>query len=237
MSNLTETDLILLIKISWLFSIGLMLLETMFLKKSIQHIWGLSKYKFTLIYAGVGLGSLLFVTIAFQLWLGSLLILIFLYMNYQFHGSFNGGSCLIQLSVLTGLVLTTYNPKLGLLWIGVQGILSYWIAGLAKLKERNWYSGFALKTFMQQSPYSQSKYQQWLDKHQLWGVLSKVTLLWEGLFPLILWLPDLYFLVFGFMVFIFHLHNAWFFGLNRFTWSWLSIWPGIWYLAQNFNFK
>lgn len=231
MNSLPQETLILAIKILWFLSISLMLLETFSLRKSIQSIWQLSAPKFLLIYAGIGLGSLFFITLGFNIWMGLLLIFGFLYMNYQYHGTFNGGSCMIQLTVLVGLVLMTIQPKVGLLWIGLQGLLSYWVAGLGKLKDKNWRSGFALKVFINQSPYSPSRSGHWLEQKNLWQLLSLITLTWECCFPLVLWLPASGFITAGLLIFIFHLFNAYLFGLNRFTWSWLSVWPGIWYLA------
>lgn len=150
--------------------------------------------------------------------------------NHHFRGTFNGGSDMMNNMVTLGLLLATFNPSFGLIFIGTQCFLSYWVAGLSKIWTKEWWSGKALLIYLKTSCHEPSAYTRFLQKNKRSQFLSPLILLIEILFPLAFLLsPSLfYFVVFIFL--LFHLQNAWVFGLNRFIYSWISSWPGLVFL-------
>jgi hypothetical protein len=144
--------------------------------------------------------------------------------------------------VLTGLLVSLLSPseKLfglgGLFYIAAQLTLSYFVAGVVKLKTRTWRSGQALKVFLEHSNYAipapvraLAQYN-WFNRGVSWFVI-----LWECCFPL-LWLtrPSMALMVTGLFLgnaFIFHLGNFVAFGINRFVFAWLAAYPALLYCA------
>lgn len=162
-----------------------------------------------------------------------LLALTCLLIGWRFKGVFNGGSDYMTMAQLLGLTLSlskpnnTYTLKLGLYYIALQTTLSYFIAGVVKLRNRSWRNGMALEVFLSHSNYSVPRRLQSFFRYPLisiasaWGVI-----LWECLFPAI-WLMPTLTPVFLMMGFLFHLGNFFTFGLNRFVFAWIASYPAI----------
>ena len=157
--------------------------------------------------------------------------------SVRWRGAFNGGSDAMSLVVLWPLALASLMPwpltqHLALAYIGVQTLLSYWIAGLVKLAQPSWRQGKALKLFFETPQYNvPSLIRVWIRRPGAAFLLGWGVLLFELLSPLALSSPTatLFFLpAAGF----FHLINAAVLGLNRFTWAWLSAYPAVIVLAQ-----
>ncbi|MFN8573969.1 MAG: hypothetical protein U0132_18065 [Gemmatimonadaceae bacterium] len=165
------------------------------------------------------------------LWVTTLLI------SVRFRGAFNGGSDSMTMVVLTGLLIGQLGPaaslavQIGLLYIASQAILSYFIAGVVKLGNSEWRDGSALAVFIARPEYgTPAPVTAWRERTLLLTVASWAVIGFECLFPLAL--AHQY--VAGALVllaFLFHLGNAWVFGLNRFLWAWAASWPAILYAA------
>jgi hypothetical protein len=144
---------------------------------------------------------------------------------------FNGGSD--ALSSLSALMLGSaaldpgHGPimKGALSYLGVQTAFSYFVAGLAKLKERGWRRGSALVHFAELPKYGVPAWARTLlaRPHVALGT-SWAILLFECSFPCALFGPRacLAYLSLGAA---FHVANAILFGLNRFLFSWLALYP------------
>lgn len=117
---------------------------------------------------------------------------------------------------------------LGIWFVALQSCLSYSIAGIAKLISAEWRGGtavydiFSTKTYGSRWAASLMKERRWLKLFLCWSVM-----LTETLFPLVLFLPWPYALIFLGWGLVFHLLNAVIMGLNSFLWAFLATYPAI----------
>ncbi len=149
----------------------------------------------------------------------------------RFDGNFNGGSDRMTLVVLSGLTIELAAPwwpaarLVGLGWIAVQLTLSYFVAGVAKLREPTWRNGSALGAILKSGHYVVPPSVRQLPDIVV-GALGFVTLGFELTFPLVFIVahtaPAFFALALGF-----HLVNFLVLGLNRFFWAWLAAWPAL----------
>lgn len=116
----------------------------------------------------------------------------------------------------------------GLWFIAIQACLSYSIAGIAKLVSTEWRGGtavydiFCTKTYGSRWAAELLKDRRWLKLFLCWGVIIA-----ETLFPLCLFLPWPFALIFLGWGLLFHLLNAIIMGLNSFLWAFLATYPAI----------
>jgi hypothetical protein len=156
----------------------------------------------------------------------------------RFRGSFNGGSDAMTVLVLLGLSVAALFPDRpraalgGLGYIALQTVLSYFIAGVIKLKEPSWRRGGALRSFFALPRYGVPAAartlaaQPALGRAASWGVL-----VFECTFPLALLGPQVC-APFIAAALLFHLLNSALFGLNRFLWAWAAAYPAVFYVSQ-----
>jgi hypothetical protein len=156
----------------------------------------------------------------------------------RFRGTFNGGSD--YLTVLISMALsvrwlcgsTPLASKAALAYIAVQVTLSYFIAGVAKLKEAAWRNGAALRAFVTSEGYGAPHFvRRLLDGQRRCLLLSWAVLGFECGFPLA-WLGPRACLPLLAMGFAFHLGNSLVFGLNRFLFAWSAAYPALLYGSQ-----
>jgi hypothetical protein len=167
-----------------------------------------------------------------------LLLLVTLLVCVRFRGSFNGGSDAMTVLVLLGLsagALFPGRPRValgGLGYIALQTTLSYFVAGVIKLKEPSWRRGRALPAFFELPRYGVPASARALAKRpalaraSAWGIL-----LFECAFPLALLGPQLCAPLLA-AALAFHLLNSAVFGLNRFLWAWAAAYPAVYYVSQ-----
>jgi hypothetical protein len=146
----------------------------------------------------------------------------------RFRGTFNGGSDAMLLVVLLGLAIARSGaPKVGLGYIAAQLVLSYVLAGVAKLREPRWRDGSALAALVALPSYGVPP--------ALIGLLTRAAiartagyalLAFELGFPIALIDPTAC-RVLLVLAALFHLGNAIVFGLNRFLWAWLAAFPAL----------
>ncbi|WP_454716229.1 HTTM domain-containing protein [Caulobacter segnis] len=154
---------------------------------------------------------------------------------YRFEGPYNGGSDrmgLLALWCLTAARLLPTPPlqELAFGYLGAQLILSYVISGGVKVVNPDWRSGRALADVFRFSAYPVSEaLRAWADRPRVLLAMSWAVMGFELIFPLtLLWKPAL---IAGLVVAgTFHLANACLFGLNRFFWTWLAVYPAILWL-------
>lgn len=153
----------------------------------------------------------------------------------RFQGPYNGGSDRMGLLALWCLVLTRLAPtaplqELAFGYLGVQLILSYFISGWVKVRNPEWRSGRALADVFQFSAYPVAEdLRGWARRPAVLKVMSWAVMGFELAFPLTLVSKPT--LIAGLVVAgTFHLANACLFGLNRFFWTWLSVYPAILWL-------
>ncbi len=154
---------------------------------------------------------------------------------HRFQGPYNGGSDRMGLLALWCLTLASLLPTPGLQelafgYLGAQLTLSYFISGAVKVVNPDWRSGRALADVFQVSAYPVAdSLRVWAGKPRVLLAMSWAVMLFELAFPLtLLWRPAL---IAGLVVAgTFHLANACLFGLNRFFWTWLAVYPAILWL-------
>lgn len=163
--------------------------------------------------------------------------LIALLVCVRFRGSYNGGSDSMTLLTLLSLALAGCIPnptvqRACVYYIAVQTCLSYFLAGVVKIKEPSWRSGSALVTFVRLQRYAVPQpARRWLEVPWLAGVTSTLLVTFECTFPFALWQPR-WALIYLALGLCFHLANSWLFGLNRFLWAWAATYPAVWFVSQ-----
>jgi hypothetical protein len=188
---------------------------------------------------GGGYGSALWLQLALALWLlvsGASPLLLALAVSYlwliaRLGAPFNGGSdalTALSLIILGGASLLPTESLVmrgALAYLGVQTMLSYFVAGVAKLKEPSWRRGSALLHFASLPKYGvPGRALLLLRTPGVARAASWLVLLFECSFPLALMSPSV---CLGYLTVgaAFHTANAVLFGLNRFLFSWLALYP------------
>lgn len=155
----------------------------------------------------------------------------------RWRGAFNGGSDAMTLVVLLGLCVAALAPDVllvqrgALLHIALQAALSYFVAGVVKLRGRRWRDGTALFEFVRCTRYqAPAAAQRWLARRPVAVAASWAVMLFDTGFPLALLHPTACHVVLA-LALLFHLANVWLFGLNRFLFAWAAAWPAVWYAS------
>lgn len=156
----------------------------------------------------------------------------------RWRGSFNGGSDFMNLIVLSALCIAAFfrsnaSVAIACLWyIAVQTCTSYFIAGIIKLKKKNWRSGKALSGFLSTTVYSPDPMSSAIAGNPLvCALFSWAVMIFECAFPLALLSPSLCSIAIS-LALLFHLGNFYFFGLNRFVLSWAAAYPALLFCSQ-----
>lgn len=155
----------------------------------------------------------------------------------RFQGPYNGGSDRMGLLALWCVTLAHLLPwekarELAFGYLGAQLVLSYFVAGWVKLRNPAWRNGEALRQVFAFSAYPVSEsLRGWAARPRLLFVMSWAVIVFELAFPLTLVSAPT--LMAGLaLAAAFHLANACLFGLNRFFWTWLAVYPAIVWLQQ-----
>jgi len=157
--------------------------------------------------------------------------------SLRWRGAFNGGSDAMTLVVLLGLNAAALSPasstlaRGALLYIALQAVLSYFIAGVVKLRGPRWRSGAVLTEIAAAERYQAPPLAtRLLARPAVARTAAWTVMLFDTCFPVALLGPRLA-LVFVGAALVFHLLNTWLFGLNRFLFSWAAAWPAVLYAA------
>ena len=192
------------------------------------QLWVRGLAAVVLLVQGASLG------LALVLFVGTLLLLV------RWRGAFNGGSDFMTLVTITGMliaqVVALWADKglgwaVGLSYIAIHTLSSYFVSGWIKLLQPEWRSGRALTVFLNGGIYGPLSPDSMFRRPQVAMLCSWGFTLWEGLFPLAL-LDVRLAALFCAIAAVFHFLVFWFFGLNRFFWAWLSTFPAILYCAS-----
>lgn len=150
----------------------------------------------------------------------------------RFQGPYNGGSDRMGLLALWCLTLAQCLPmekgrEIAFGYLGAQLVLSYFIAGWVKIANPDWRNGQALRQVFAFSVYPVGEsLRGWAARPRIMRVMSWAVILFEIAFPLTLFSQPT--LAVGLaLAAAFHLANACLFGLNRFFWTWLAVYPAI----------
>lgn len=220
--------------------------------QSAEIFWARRIYESGNALAGDGVGLLLAVRSVISLWLiiapincvsvltaalHLTLLISSAWLVLRSRGPVGGGSDSMFFQVQLGLFVASLgfaHPlliKIGLGWIAAQSVLSYFLAGLAKLKNVGWRNGAALQNLLRSDgPYVLLSGVRGLANAKPfcvllgWGVVA-----FELFFPVVLILPTEGKWVLLGLGLAFHLANAVVLGLNRFVWAWTATYPALLY--------
>jgi len=174
-------------------------------------------------------------------WIVGCLIISHLLICIRFRGTYNGGSDMMAFVLLTGaLVLTSFKnqdlAQFGFLYIAIHTLYSYLKAGLSKVVQKDWRSGFALSAFLSRSLYPDiKKLSVWLDHKKNISLMACWLVIIFELAALLIVLFPRFAIVYFIMALVFHFSVFLTFGLNRFFWAWLAAWPSIFYSLMAFG--
>lgn len=209
------------------------LLAIVFIQQSAEHLIAARKEQ-VLFGVRIFLCAVLLVGFHVQ-WVLVALVILSLFILHRFQGPYNGGSDRMGLLILSCLAAAHFMPnayaqELVFGYLGIQLILSYFIAGWVKIMNPEWRTGYALKDVFQYSVYPVSEHLRALANWpKLLFCMSWAVMLFELLFPFTLISQNT--LIVGLAIAAaFHLANAYLFGLNRFFWIWLAAYPSLLWL-------
>lgn len=159
---------------------------------------------------------------------------------YYYDGPYNGGSDKMGALVLLSLTFVHWLPtqqwkEVAFGYLAIQLLLSYFISGWVKIVNPEWRNGQALINVFSYTAYPASeKIRQWAQYSKLLFTMSWAVMLFELIFP-IAFLTFETLVIALFLAALFHLANAFLFGLNRFFWVWLSAYPSILWLYERLD--
>ena len=206
------------------------LLAIALLQQSLEHIFGPRKeLKLFLPKA------LLCILLAFGFyikWVLALLLIHSVYLLKYFKGPYNGGSDRMSLLITTCLSLIYFTnnfniQKLVFGYLALQLVLSYFIPGLVKAFNREWWTGQVLKDVFEFSSFPASnQVRKIIHYPKLLCMASCLIILFELAFPIVFINQDI--LMIGLCLALsFHIANSYLFGFNRFIWAWLAAYPSL----------
>ena len=214
-----------------------MLLSLAFIQQSIEHLYAPANER-VLFVPRIFFSVLLFFGIQPTISCAALVVIGLLILK-RFQGPYNGGSDRMSLLMLCCLCLIHLTPSR--IWqevifgyAALQLVLSYFFSGWVKIVNPEWRSGRALRDVFMFSAYPVSEsLRQWAEWPRLLWLMSWSVILFELFFPISLMSQTT--LVTGLIIAAtFHLANACLFGLNRFFWIWLTAYPSVLWLQQEF---
>lgn len=153
----------------------------------------------------------------------------------RFQGPYNGGSDRMGVLTLWCLTLAQVLPyektrEVAFGYLGLQLVLSYFMAGAVKIANPDWRNGQALRQVFAFSIYPVSEsVRDWATQPRVLLIMSWAVMVFEIAFPLTL-LSQASLIVGLAVAAVFHLANACLFGLNRFFWTWIAAYPAILWL-------
>ncbi|MEO1239247.1 MAG: HTTM domain-containing protein [Pseudomonadota bacterium] len=162
---------------------------------------------------------------------------------WSFQGPYNGGADKMVLLALTCLAAAHWTPfwwpgagEVALAYLAVQLLLSYVVSGWVKLRNPDWVSGRALGEVFAMSAYPQAEHlRAWGTRPATMRWAARAVIAFELAIPLALTFAPALWAALALAV-VFHTANAVMFGLNRFLWAWVAVFPAlIWFQDRVFG--
>lgn len=170
--------------------------------------------------------------------LGLSLLLASLVTHYGSDGSDQMSMLIIITLILCNMpaLASSKLRDIGLWFIALQACLSYAVAGIAKLVSAEWRSGTAIKDVFSTKTYGSKKATLLLQKYPAANLfLCWNVIIMETIFPLCLFLPWPFALIFLVWGFIFHFFTAVIMGLNSFFWAFMATYPAIYFVNHQIS--
>ena len=135
---------------------------------------------------------------------------------YKWRGFFNGGSDAMAFVILLGCLIP---HKVGIYLIMAQVVLSYFVAGVVKAKNKSWWTGQTLWGILHHSAYAVPEFIRQRTNQKVAQGLAIATVLFELSAPLV-FVSKRFAAGFVLIAIGFHFANFVILGLNRFVWVW-----------------
>jgi hypothetical protein len=214
------------------------LLACAFIQQSLEHLRA-NRDEAMLFAPRIALSGLLIWGVA-PAWTLPGLFLLSLLILRRFQGPYNGGSDRMGLLALSCLCAAHVMPTerwreyiIG--YLAAQLTLSYFLAGWVKIVNPAWRDGTALQDVFRFSAYPVSEdLRRLTERPRLLFAASWAVMLFELAFPLAL-ISQPTLIVALVLAALFHLANACLFGLNRFVWTWIAVYPAILWLQHRLS--
>jgi hypothetical protein len=206
------------------------LLGLALLQQSLEHLHSPKRDR-VLFGARAALCALLASGIGTSIALAGLALLSLLILH-RYQGPYNGGADRMGLLALWCLTAAHFLPQerwreIALGYLGAQLALSYFISGWVKVVNPDWRSGRALRDVFLFSAYPVAESLRRLtERRRFLFAASWAVMLLELAFPFAL-LSQTSLMIALCLTTAFHLANACLFGLNRFFWTWISVYPAL----------
>jgi hypothetical protein len=145
-----------------------------------------------------------------------------------------------QMSLVTFVAIAIHNlfpgdvhiAQASIWFIAVQGCLSYFVAGIAKVISPIWRSGEAVGRIFSTRTYGSSRSASFVSgRAGLCFALSWLVMSFECTFPLVFAFGGTGFAIFAAVGIVFHITNALVMGLNTFVWAFVATYPAILFCA------
>jgi len=211
------------------------LLGFAFVQQSIEHILAARDERILFIPRLI-LAIILIIGIQ-SAWVILMLMALGLAILNRFQGPYNGGADRMSLLALSCLLLVHWLPspkwqEIAFAYLAVQLMLSYFISGWVKLVNQQWRSGQALVDVFLFSAYPVSEsLRRWSSHRNALLLMSWVVIIFELSFPFTI-MSAISLKIALIVAALFHLANAFLFGLNRFFWVWIAAYPSILWFQQ-----
>ncbi len=214
------------------------LLATAFLQQAFEYAYSHKKEK--ALYIPMLVFALAIILGFLTKWFCLLLLLHALFVLKRFQGPYHGGADRMSLLVLTSLTLVHFLDgsvfeKYVWVYLALQVLASYFVAGCVKVSNPDWRSGKALEDLFAFSAFPASESLRALSRYKnLLKIASCLVIIFELSFPL--FLISKITLILGLVLALsFHITNSFLFGFNRFIWAWLAAYPALLWMQHSVN--
>jgi hypothetical protein len=161
-----------------------------------------------------------------------------LYINYRTYYGLEGSDQMINtvcISLSLGLLAQSERGLvLALYFIAAQSVLSYFVAGVSKLRGSLWRNGQAVRLIVNTRSFGHPYFSRFLSQRPLLALFCTYSvLIIECSFPLSLVLPAPLTFAMIILVTVMHLLNCVVLGFNVFLWAFLATYPAILFTAEH----
>lgn len=151
-----------------------------------------------------------------------------------------GGSDTILIYILMAACWANLYPDQShqvLAVLGSIGVVSYFLSGFQKLLSNSWVRGSALSEILEYGSYGVPEgLRLWSQRHKFAvRLLGYGAIGFELVAPIVVLMFPAWTLVYLGVGAIFHGLNFWIFGLNRFFWAWICVYPSVYFLGLRFQ--
>ncbi len=129
------------------------------------------------------------------------------------------------------LDISNYANDVAIIFVVVQLLLSYFVAGIAKISSQTWRSGNAIKRIMRTSSYATPQVAQFTSNNKVSFLASWATILFEILCPFLILFGQQGSVLLISLGVLFHISVSLSMGLSTFLWAFGATMPLVYYVG------